>query len=96
MGTRPGSGQSAPHERHHDVHVRQQSPNLQYHDGIHALQEPHSRTATNEYCVYQVRDGRNTEDVVDGQGDVRGYESCGAWVGDVEGKWDGLVPDNEK
>ena len=66
MGARPGTRQSSSHERHHDVHVRQQSPNLQYHDGIHALQESHSRITADKYRLYEVRDGGDTEDTMDG------------------------------
>lgn len=54
MGIGPSPRQSPSYERHHDVHVRKQSTDLQYHDGIHALQESYSRTIADKHCVYEV------------------------------------------
>lgn len=40
LGSRTGSCQGSAHDRHHDVHVGQLTPDLQYHDGFHGFQEP--------------------------------------------------------
>lgn len=54
MGAGSGAGQGAPDERHHDVHVGKLTPNLQHHDGLHALQEPHTGLATDQFRLRKV------------------------------------------
>lgn len=57
MGTRSRPGQTTPHERDHDVHVRQLAPDLQHHDGVHVVQGSDPGTYEYESSVYEVRDG---------------------------------------
>lgn len=56
MGSRPRTLQTDSHERNHDVHVRQQSTNLQHHDGIHALQGPHPGSNRYKRAILEIRD----------------------------------------
>lgn len=42
LGNRHGPVKATPHERDHDVHVRKQSTDLQYHDGIYVVQGAYS------------------------------------------------------
>lgn len=55
MGGRLGPRESAAHERNHDVHVRQLPPDLQHHDGLHAVQEPNPRDPADQPGLHQVR-----------------------------------------
>lgn len=48
LGGRPRPRQGPPHDRHYDVHVRQLAADLQHHDGLHGLQEPHRRPDEHE------------------------------------------------
>lgn len=62
MGDSHSPSQSPPHERGHDVHVGQQSADLQHHDGVHAVQEPDTKLDADEPSVHEVRDGGHKED----------------------------------
>lgn len=85
MGSRARAGQTAAHERHHDVHVRQLPADLQHHDGVHAVQEPGPVAAADQPGVCAVRDAKDEEQDVGGEGGVCAYESGGFSVGDLEG-----------
>lgn len=54
MGARHSARQSSPHECNHDVHVRQQSSDLQHNDGLHAIQEPNPGVAIYERGVQEI------------------------------------------
>ena len=54
MGSRPRARQATTHERNHDVHVRQLAADLQHHDGVYAVQEPHPGAAADESGVCEV------------------------------------------
>lgn len=85
MGAGARARQSSPHERHHDVHVRQLAADLQHYDGLHAVQEPAAGPAADERRVRALRDRRHEEVAVDSEGGVCGYELVGVGAGDLEG-----------
>ena len=64
MGDCNCPGQGTPHECCDDVHVGEQPADLQHHDGVHALQEPHTEPDANEPGLHEIRDGGNEEDAV--------------------------------
>lgn len=51
LGASNSTSQATPHERNRNVHVRQLAPNLQYHDGVHAVQEPCASSPEHPECV---------------------------------------------
>jgi len=91
VGARSRTCQTTPDERDHDVHVRQLTPDLQYHDGFHAVQEPSPRTYEYESSFYKVRNGRHQGEIMDGQGYVCAYAAGGAELGDMESQRDGVT-----
>lgn len=54
MGSSPCAIQTSPHECGHDVHVRQQSSDLQHHDGFYALQGSLPRVVDDECAISQI------------------------------------------
>lgn len=66
MGSGSRAGESATHERHHDVHVRQLVADIQHYDGVHVVQNPPAGPAADEHGVCQVRDRGHEEYAVDG------------------------------
>jgi hypothetical protein len=91
MGAGPRARQTTTHERDHDVHVRQLAADLQYHDGLHVVQESHSRPYQYESGLHEVRDGGHQGQAVDDQGDLCDYAVGGAELGDMESQWDGTT-----
>lgn len=61
MGGRPRAREATPHERDHDVHVRQFPADFQYHDGFHVVQEPPPGAVTDESGFRKVRDAADEE-----------------------------------
>ena len=96
MGTRPRARQSLAHERHHDVHVRQLAADLQHHDGLHVVQEPHHRHLYHQRSLQALRIRGDEEAAVGGQGVLCADELCGAGIGHMEGEWYGSTTDYEE
>ena len=72
MGASAGTRETTSHERNRDVHDRQQSADIQHHDGLHAVQGPDRGNHEHSEHFSKARDGREqgADDV--GEGGVCG------------------------
>lgn len=75
MGNRARSGESTAYECDHDVHVWEQSADLQYHDGVHVIQEPRAEPDADESSIYEVRNRGDEEYAMAYQSRLCRYES---------------------
>lgn len=78
-----------PYECHHDVHVRKQPPDLQYHDGFYALQGSDPGPDQHQHGICQVRHGRNPGKASRRQGDLHRDAIGIVRTGSVEGECNG-------
>lgn len=85
MGVSTCPREGITHECCYDVHVGEQSADLQHHDGVHALQEPNPEPDADQSSVHEVRDGGNEEDNLVDESGIRDDEYGGFSIGDMEG-----------